>query len=151
MKFLRQILLQVASGLILYGIVWMLENSELGQQLLVATVETLTTAGRLWVAPLVVTSLVIVVLAICSWGTAKWAPLPKGVGIDRDDATFALGGFGRLLLGCASVSLAAAIGLHLMDGNVTWGLTLLAAAALAAATGVWRSVDRVRRFLRAGF
>ena len=151
MKFLRQVALQVASGLILYAIVWMLENSELGDRRLAATVEALASAGRGWVGPLLITSVALVLVSICSFVAAKWAPLPKSVGIDRDDAGFALGAFSRLLLGCAGVSVAAATGLYLMDGNVTWGLTLLGAAALAAGAFVWRSIRRVRRLLRVGF
>ncbi len=151
MKFLRQVALQVASGLILYAIVWMIENSELGQRRLASTVEALASAGRGWVGPLLLTSVAIVLVAICSFAAARWAPLPKSVGIDRDDAMFALGGFGRLLLGCASLCGAAATGLYLMDGNATWGLALLGAAALAAGGFVWRSIRRVRRFLRVGF
>lgn len=120
MKFLRQVALPVASGLILYAIVWMIENSELGQRRLASAVEALAGAGRGWVGPPLLTSVAIVLVAIGSFAAARWAPLPKSVGIDpgRCDRSH-WAGSAAYCLDARALFGAAATDFYLRDGNAT--------------------------------
>lgn len=144
---MREILQRVTGGLLLYGAIWALENSEVGQERVVNSLAALGEIGRQWVAPLWITSLILVVLAGASVLGAKVVPVPQGVGLHRSDATLIFGGLGKVLLRGGLIGSLAAAGFSLMAGSATLGATLLAASTLIAVRWVWQSARRLNQFL----
>lgn len=147
---MREVAQHVMGGLVLYGAIWAIENSELGQERMVAGLGALAEIGRQWVSPLWLISLSLLVLAGAGALAARFVRAPRALGLDRADVQLLLGGLAKLLLRGGLVGSLAAAGISVMAGDATWGVTLVAASALIAVRWMWRSARRFQRFWNPG-
>lgn len=75
MKGLYEIARSAASGLILYGVIWALENTEVGRQRLLAAFDALTQTGERWSRPLSITAVASAAAALVVIVAARAAPV----------------------------------------------------------------------------
>lgn len=144
---MREVMQHVTGGLLLYGAIWALENSEIGQGRMAASLAALRDIGGQWVTSMWITSVTLVVLSAAAVLAGRVVPVPRGVGLDRADAKLLFARLAKLLLRVALVASIAAAGFSVLDGSAVWGITLLAASTLILVRWVWQSARRLNQFL----
>ena len=132
----------VVGGVLLYGVLWILQNRSVGTDLVHGAVAVVGALGASLASATWLAAVALLALGIAVRLVANWRPIPRGVGGDSFYAHSILRGLGGLLFGAAVVCGLLAGAMSVSMSGAWWGLPLIAVALLAAARQV-ASVSRL--------